>query len=75
MKITQVQAQVLHSYEYPNGGWVLVRVHTEDARVRRLNQLRRLRKKPSDLSLARLLLLRRVGGGRLGRGRAGGRGP
>jgi len=30
MNISQVQAQVLHSYEYPNGGWVLVRVHTED---------------------------------------------
>ena len=30
MKITQVQAQVLQSYEYPNGGWVLVRTRTED---------------------------------------------
>lgn len=30
MKITEVQAQVLQSYEYPNGGWVLVRVRTED---------------------------------------------
>ena len=30
MKITQVQAQVLQSYEYPNGGWVLVRIRTED---------------------------------------------
>ena len=30
MKITQVQAQVLQSYEYPNGGWVLVRARTED---------------------------------------------
>ena len=28
--ITEVQAQVLKSYEYPNGGWVLVRVRTEE---------------------------------------------
>ncbi len=30
MKIKDVQAQVLQSYEYPTGGWVLVRVRTED---------------------------------------------
>jgi len=29
MKIAEVQTQVLRSHEYPNGGWVLVRVHTE----------------------------------------------
>jgi L-alanine-DL-glutamate epimerase-like enolase superfamily enzyme len=30
MKIADVIAQVLKSYEYPHGGWVLVRVRTED---------------------------------------------
>ena len=30
MKIADVQTQVLRSYEYPDGGWVLVRVHTDD---------------------------------------------
>ncbi len=29
-KISDVRAQVLKSYEYPHGGWVLVRVRTED---------------------------------------------
>ncbi len=29
-KITELTAQVLKSYEYPNGGWVLVRVRTEE---------------------------------------------
>jgi len=29
-KITAVTAQVLKSYEYPHGGWVLVRIYTEE---------------------------------------------
>ena len=28
--IIEVTAQVLKSYEYPHGGWVLVRVRTEE---------------------------------------------
>ena len=30
MKIAELKAQVLRSPEYPNGGWVLVRVETDD---------------------------------------------
>lgn len=30
MKITDITSQVLKSYEYPYGGWVLARVRTED---------------------------------------------
>ena len=30
MKIVDLKAQVLQSYEYPNGGWVLVRVKTDE---------------------------------------------
>jgi len=30
MMIAEVRTQVLRSYEYPDGGWVLVRVHTDD---------------------------------------------
>ena len=29
-KITALTAQVLKSYEYPHGGWVLVRIYTEE---------------------------------------------